>query len=78
LASTGGEHTKYLTGYDYMLSGDRPQNQDQRREIKDKIYQPRDWAQQIRDFYDQTTSQLIKTHSNELRKDQYQLDIVRE
>jgi len=61
-----------------MLSGDRPPNQDQRREIKDKIYQRCDWAQQVRDFYDQTTHQLIKSHSNELQKNRYQLDIVKE
>jgi hypothetical protein len=61
-----------------MLSGDKPQNQEQRREIKDKIYQHCDWAQQIRDSYDQTTYQLIKSHSNELQKHRYQLDIVQE
>jgi uncharacterized protein YozE (UPF0346 family) len=78
LTSIGGEHTKYLTGYDYMLSGDKPHNQDQRYEIKDKIYQHCDWAQQVRDYYNQATYQLLRSHSNELGRNQYQLDIVKE
>jgi hypothetical protein len=61
-----------------MLSGDKPKNQVQRNDIKGDIYAPCDWAQQINHYYYQTTYQLIKSHSNELRKNVYQLDVVKE
>ena len=61
-----------------MLGGDEPHHRAQRHEIKEKVYSPCDWAQQIRDYYEQTTYQLIKVHSNELLENRYQLDIVKE
>ena len=61
-----------------MLGGDEPRHRAQRLEIEKKVYPPCDWAQQIRDYYAQTTYQLIKVHSNELLKYKYQLDVVKE
>ncbi len=61
-----------------MLSGDETWNEDQRREIQGKIYTPCKWEQEIHEYYHQTTKQLIKSHSNELQKNRYQLDIVKE
>ena len=74
----GGPHTAYLTGHDYMLSGDRPSNKEQRDRVKRDIYDPSSWEKQIHEYYYQTTHQLIKTHSDELQENQYQLDVVKE
>jgi hypothetical protein len=82
---SGGPHTTDLTGKEYMLSGDKTKNQDQRKEILGKIYAPCQWEHQIREYYHQTTYQLIKSHSNQLQKSRYplekntyQLDVVKE
>jgi hypothetical protein len=61
-----------------MLSGDKEQNRVQRNEIKQKVYAPCDWEHEVKDYYHQSTYQLIKSHSNELQKGRYQLDIVKE
>ncbi|KAF7505932.1 hypothetical protein GJ744_012374 [Endocarpon pusillum] len=73
-----GPHTKALTGHDFMLSGDEPHHQVQRHEMKEKVYTPCDWAQQIRDFYHETTYHLIEVHSNKLLENRYQIDIVKD
>lgn len=61
-----------------MLSGDKPKNEKQRNEIARKIYAPCEWEQQVREYYRQTTHQLIKCHSDELQENQFQLDVVKE
>jgi hypothetical protein len=61
-----------------MLSGDRPEHRARRSEIKGEIYAPFNWAQQVNDYYYQTTCQLIKSHSDELGTNRYQLDIVKQ
>jgi hypothetical protein len=61
-----------------MLSGDKEQNRVQRNEIKHKLYAPCDWEHEVKNYYHQSTCQLIKSHSKELLRGQYQLDIVKE
>lgn len=60
-----------------MLSGDKDKNRVQRKEINADIYRPCDWEQQVRDYYDRTTYELIKSQSDELTKGRFQLDIVK-
>jgi hypothetical protein len=78
ISNLGGPHTKYLTGQDYMLSGDAPANAEQRKFVDNAVYCPKNHGQdEIRQFYETLTTKLVKKHSNKLRNT-YTLDAVRE
>lgn len=73
-----GPHTYYITGHDYMLSGDKPANSEQRAEIHRALYCPVNWALQVRRFYEALTTQLIEIKSEKLRDKWYQIDACRD
>jgi len=73
----GGPHTFYLTGHDYMLSGDSPANAEQKVFVKNAVYKPQVGLDEIRQFYEGLTTKLIHENSRKLG-DVYQLDVVRE
>ena len=73
----GGPHTYHLTGHDYMLSGDKPANAEQKVFIGNAIYGPSHGLDEIRQFYEDLTKKLVIQQSHKLRNN-YQLDIVRE
>lgn len=61
-----------------MLSGDAPSNMVQHKEVEDAIYCPVNGLDQIRQFYEDLTTQLVEIRSQTLRDDVFQLDAVRE
>lgn len=73
-----GPHTYYITGHDYMLSGDKPANAEQRAEINNALYCPVGWKNEIRKFYEALTTQLVEIKSDKLRGKLYQLDACRD
>lgn len=73
-----GAHTFYLTGHDYMLSGDKPANAEQKAQIHNALYCPVNWQGQIRRFYEAVTTQLIEIKSEKLRGKWYQVDACRD
>lgn len=73
-----GAHTFYLTGHDYMLSGDKPSNAEQREHIKHALFCPVNWQREIRKFYEAVTTQLVEIKSEKLRGKWYQLDACRD
>ncbi|KAL4920142.1 heme peroxidase [Aspergillus aurantiobrunneus] len=72
-----GEHTFQLIKHDYMLSGDTPANAEQRTFVAERLYRPSDSLEQVRRFYESTTSELIRKNSKKL-EGSYQIDIVRD
>lgn len=74
----GGEHTYQLTGHDYMLSGDRPANAKQRKEMNAALYKPQDTLDEVRKFYETVTADLIRKNKRKLGTQTYQIDIVQE
>lgn len=73
-----GPHTFYMTGHDYMLSGDKPANAEQRAQIHHAMYCPVNWQNEIRKFYEALTTQLVEIKSEKLRGRWYQLDACRD
>ncbi|KAK5077874.1 hypothetical protein LTR64_003725 [Lithohypha guttulata] len=73
-----GPHTFYLTGHDYMLSGDKPANAEQREHVHRALYCPVNWQREIRKFYEALTTQLVEIKSEKLRGKWYQLDACRD
>lgn len=73
----GGEHTFQLIKHDYMLSGDTVANAEQRTFVAERLYRPSDTLDQVRQFYESITTDLIKRNSKKLGGS-YQVDIVRE
>ena len=73
----GGEHTFQLIKHDYMLSGDSVANAEQRTFVAERLYRPSDTLDQVRQFYESITTDLIKRSSKKLGGS-YQVDIVRE
>lgn len=73
-----GEHTYQLTGHDYMLSGDRPANAKQRKEVNAAMYKPQDTLEQVRKFYETVTADLIHKNKRKLGNQTYQIDIVKD
>ncbi|KAJ9612991.1 hypothetical protein H2200_002932 [Cladophialophora chaetospira] len=67
-------HTYYLTHHDYMLSGDKPSNTLQRKEIQNAMYCPVNGLAQVQRFYEDVTTQLVVARSERLRGEWYQLD----
>jgi len=73
-----GPHTSYLTGHDYMLSGDGPKEAVQHTEVMNAIYCPVNGLDQVRIFYEDLTTQLVQINSQRLRDDWFQLDACRD
>jgi hypothetical protein len=72
-----GRHVYELINRDWMLSGDEPWNANQKKICYHALYDPVKGLDQIRDFYDTVTTDLITTKSIKLR-DRYQIDLVRD
>lgn len=72
-----GKHVGELIKHDWMLSGDKPWNSNQKKICLHALYDPVKGLDQIRDYYDAVTNDLIKTKSIKLR-DRYQIDAVRD
>ncbi|KAI9829319.1 MAG: hypothetical protein M1819_006382 [Sarea resinae] len=70
-----GPHTHYLTGHDYMLSGDSPTNAEQKKFVSNAVYCPHDGLNEIRQYYEKLTTDLVLDKSHKLRHS-YQLDVV--
>ncbi|OJD36254.1 fatty acid oxygenase [Diplodia corticola] len=72
-----GKHTSQLTGHDYMLSGDKPANSKQRREVEEAMNRPSDSLAEVRSFYENITRDLIRKNKRKLGNF-YQIDIVKD
>lgn len=83
-----GPHTLDLTGHDYMLSGDKKANFQERDLMGSHIYGPSfpnplsatqtGRLREVQKFYEDLTTQLVVVRSEILLKDWYQLDAVRD
>ena len=80
-------HTRYLTGHDYMLSGDKPWNFEQKQSVGEHMYgpaypKPNDVQARrladVQNFYEDLTTQLVTVRSESLFDDVYQLDACRD
>ncbi|KAF7594156.1 hypothetical protein BBP40_010005 [Aspergillus hancockii] len=72
-----GPHTYQLTRHDYMLSGDSSANAEQRAFVKDCLYKPTNGLEEVRQFYENVTLELLRQYSRKLGSS-YQVDIVRD
>jgi hypothetical protein len=72
-----GKHVFELIQRDWMLSGDKPKDAEQKRVCMHALYSPDRGVDQIRDFYSKLTDNLIAAKSIKLR-DRYQIDVVRD
>ena len=73
-----GPHVKHLTGKDYMLGVDTAEGAVQHSEVDHAIYCPVNGLDEIRQFYEALTMQLVESRSESLRGEWYQLDAVRD
>ncbi|RMZ75993.1 hypothetical protein DV738_g5153, partial [Chaetothyriales sp. CBS 135597] len=82
-----GPHTRYLTGHDYMLSGDAPWHFHQRQKVGEAIHGPAfpqpnevqaSRLAEVQKFYEDLTTQLVTIRSQSLFDDVYQLDACRD
>lgn len=60
-----------------MLSGDSPADAKQRDLVKECLYKPEKGLDEVRQFYESVTTDLIRQRSLKLGRS-YHLDIVRE
>lgn len=60
-----------------MLSGDKPANAQQKSFVRNAVYGPQEGLDEVRQFYERITTDLVHQQSHKLRQ-QYQLDAVRE
>lgn len=60
-----------------MLSGDKPSNATQRKEVQEALYKPKDTLDDVRRFYETVTTDLIRKNKRALGQT-YQIDIVKE
>jgi Cytochrome P450 len=72
-----GIHTYALMKHDYMLSGDKPSNAVQREFVKKQLYCPHNGLDDIRQFYENMTTSMLRERSYKLRG-YYQVDAVRD
>ncbi|KAK2469200.1 hypothetical protein H9L39_19181 [Fusarium oxysporum f. sp. albedinis] len=72
-----GPHTFQLTHHDYMLSGDSPANARQRVVVQDCLYSPENGLEEVRRFYEETTTKLIRQNSRKIGNS-YQVDVVKD
>lgn len=61
-----------------MLSGDKPANAKQRKEMNAALYKPQDTLNEVRKFYETVTTDLIRKNKRKLGTQTYQIDIVQE
>jgi hypothetical protein len=82
-----GPHTFDLTGHDYMLSGDKKANFEEKKQIGKNVYGSeypvlsdtmKERLKEVQKFYEDLTTQLVTVRSEILLKDWYQLDAVRD
>ncbi|KAF6222366.1 hypothetical protein HO133_001452 [Letharia lupina] len=71
-----GPRIRCLTGHDYMLSDDSGASARQKWFVHNAFYKPPDGLEEIRQFYETLTMQLVRQNSAKLGKI-YQLDAVR-
>lgn len=60
-----------------MLSGDSPANAQQRTEVQKCLYSPENGLEQVKQFYEQVTANLIRQNSRRIGGS-YQIDVVKE
>ncbi|KKK18240.1 heme peroxidase family protein [Aspergillus ochraceoroseus] len=72
-----GQHTFQLTGHDYMLSGDSSANSEQREFVFERLYRPSDALEEVRQYYESITFDLIQKKSRKIGRS-YQVDIVQD
>ncbi|KAF1839413.1 heme peroxidase [Decorospora gaudefroyi] len=72
-----GAHVGELIKHDWMLSGDKPWNANQKKICMHALYDAEQGLDQVRGLYETVTTDLIKTKSIKLR-DRYQIDLVRD
>ncbi|PLN76109.1 heme peroxidase [Aspergillus taichungensis] len=72
-----GPHTLQLTGHDYMLSGDSPANSEQRVFVNQCLYQPKDGLDEVQQYYERTTLELLQRYSRKAGSS-YHVDVVRD
>ncbi len=71
-------NTKKVNGVDYALAGDSTANENSRKLVIKGLY-PKDWHNEVKIFYENTTRKLLKSHSFKVPgKKAYQVDIVRD
>jgi len=69
---------KKVNGVDYCLGGDKPPNEVSRKLVKKGLY-PNDWQQEVKAFYEQTTTKLLNKYSYKVPGTKTrQVDIVRD
>lgn len=73
-----GPHIKHLTGHEYMLGVDDAAGAVQKYDVTNAIYCPVNGLEEVRQFYEDLTTQLVETRSERLRGDWFQLDAVRD
>lgn len=72
-----GRHVGELIKHDWMLSGDKPWNAEQKRVCLHALYDPVKGLDQIRQYYEVVTNDMISSKSIKLR-DHRQIDVVRD
>jgi cytochrome P450 len=69
---------KHRNGVDYCLSGDNPPNEASRKLVIKGFY-PQQWQIEVKKFYEETTTKLLKAYSYKVPGTKYkQVDIVRD
>lgn len=77
LTIAGGPKVFDLTHRDWMLSGDKAWNAEQKSICKHALYSPKPAKEEFQAAFEQITDNLIKKHSHKLRSG-YHLDAVRD
>ena len=70
-----GPHTYDLTGHDFMLSGDSPQEQEQKQFVDHALYCPQHAEREIQQLYEAITTAQLAEKSRKLRS-AWQVDAV--
>lgn len=69
---------KKKNGVDYAMAGDNPPNADSRKLIIKGLH-PDKWGSEVKKFYEETTTKLLKSYSYKVPgTSAYQVDIVRD
>lgn len=71
-----GNHIRALTGHKYMLGGDTEVDAQQREFVQTAMYQPTHGLDEVRQFYEKITTNLIHNQCHRMRHS-YQLDAVK-
>jgi linoleate 8R-lipoxygenase / 9,12-octadecadienoate 8-hydroperoxide 8R-isomerase len=70
------QHDKHNYGKNFMLAGDGPENMKSRELMESALYCPK-WTEEIKSFYEQITTQLLKEKAYQVAGAQ-QIDVVRD